>query len=199
MILTAVNTEPLSLDRLAAKIRKSSNFRFVWQWYHREAGASPTAPPSATPAPTATEARRVLSAAIADPGCRKVLRSTFDSMYDSVFSIESLHEHCRLERRDEEFQNTMAKAAADRLGAYSRKRSDASPKERRRIDALFGSVGEYHAFEFLPGSIPGCEVCSERENYLFTNWFFGVAWDWCFVVLWKDSDLAWVGFLTDTD
>ncbi|REK07882.1 MAG: hypothetical protein DWQ37_20985 [Planctomycetota bacterium] len=120
-------------------------------------------------------------------------------MYHSEFSIEPIHEHCSFEECNVEFANVLARAAADRLGAYSPSLSEASPRERARIGDAFGAIGPYVAFQLLPGRVQDCEICASYCSYLFTNWFYGVAWDWCFVLLWRDSDLAWVGMLTDTD
>ena len=189
LIPVAPSEAPLSLEELARRIRKSSNFRFEWRWFRRT-GASGV---------SAEAARQVLDDLVADPESHRFLRESFDPMYDSSFEIRPIHEHCLVEPRSEEFVDILARAAADRLGAYSRHLAEASRWQRRRVHALFGKLGEYAAFELLPGSAAGCDTCASTGSHLFTNWFYDVVWDWCFVVLWEGSDLAWVGLLTDTD
>lgn len=189
MIPIPASDAPIALDSLAHKIRSSSNFRFEWSWFRRSFGRGGSA----------ETARRVLAELVADQECNRFLRDTFDAMYASGFEISPIHEHCRLEHRDKEFENILACAAADRLGAYSQHLFDASEDERRTVGDLFRALGPFQAFELLPGQSPGCQTCSEYNHHLFTNWFYGVAWDWCFVVLWEGSELTWVGLLTDTD
>jgi hypothetical protein len=180
---------PLLLESLASKIRKSSNFRFEWCWFRYNHGSGVLT----------EDARHVLSELSSDPACHQFLRDTFDAMYDPSFEIGPIHEHCLVERRDHEFESVLARAAADRLGAYSREFSDVSQGECHNVGEMFRVLGPFAAFELLPGRSSDCQGCSEYNNHLFTNWFFGVAWDWCFVVLWEGSALAWVGLLTDTD
>jgi hypothetical protein len=120
-------------------------------------------------------------------------------MYAEEFEIGPIHEHCVVACAKGDFEGILAQAAADRLGAYSRHMSVATVKECAEISRLFGALGSYTPYELQPGNTTGCEKCTDHNNHLFSTWFFGVAWDWCFVVIWEDSDLAWVGCLTDTD
>jgi hypothetical protein len=179
----------VSLGPLAAQIRRSSNFRFDWQWFRCE------------PDCRATEdyARLILAELAEDPACHRFLRESFVPLYDSAFEIDRIHEHCDVAVARDEFAGTLARAAADRLGAYSRDLSDSTEQERAEIARLFEMEGTYAAFQLLPGDFPGCDRCRNHESHVFTNWFYGVAWDWCFVVVWEDARLAWVGCLTDTD
>jgi len=179
----------LDLGGLAARIGKSSNFRFAWQFYVFEAIA-----------PRSSHGiREALNLMIASPELHAFLRNSFEnSVYQEAFWIEPLHEHCRIEDAPD-FENTLAAAAADRLGAYSRDLRPATEKESAEIAAMFGSVGDYRAYQLLPGNVTGCADCHAFNYHLFTSWFYGVAWDWCFLVTWPKQKLLWLGCLTDTD
>ncbi len=180
---------PVSLDALAVRIRGSSNFRFNWQWFSLEGAHQPS--------PLA--AQLVLADIIEVPANHQFLRASFDAMYDQHFKIEHLHEHCRFRDAGDTFERTLANAAADRLGAYSHLRADAEPHEVDAIRETFGPAAPYVSFWLEPGERSGCTVCSTRNNHLFTNWFYGVAWDWCFCLFAPASRVVCVGCLTDTD
>ncbi len=191
---------PLRLTDLAAAIRTSSNFRFAWQTYDLPGlGAwRRQHPPQA-----ATDAnfwlRTAINTVVADPQLHRFLRDSFDPMYDPEFQIEPLHDHARLEPCPDTFEEILASAAADRLGAYSRTRQPASARQRKEIATLFGQPGPYTAHQLLPGSVQNCPICRRHNGHLFTNWFFGVAWDWCLLAAWPQHDMLWIGCLTDTD
>jgi len=178
-----------SIDDLAARIRKSSNFRFNWQFYQCT-GIDPESP---------TELRQALDAIITMPELHEFLRGSFDPMYADAFAVEPLHEHCQVVPAAGEFENILAAAAGDHLGAYSQKMRDATTGEKQRINKLFGGIGEYRAYRLTPGNIPDCAMCRDGDNHLFSTWFFGVAWDWCLIALWPQRNLLWMGCLTDTD
>ena len=76
---------------------------------------------------------------------------------------------------------------------FTRNLRNATGDEIQEIKDLFGSIGQYRAYELLPGSV------GHHNNHLFSSWFFGVAWDWCLLALWPRRNLLWVGCLTDTD
>jgi hypothetical protein len=179
-----------ALDSLAARVRSSSNFQFNWQWYRR----SPRRPPSVA------EARRILALVASTPELQGFLRDSHDYKYAPVFEIEPLHEHVPMEPADE-FEMTLARGAADLLGAYSGSQDNASPAQVEEVRKIFSTHGSYQAFQLVFGSVPGsaCPTCADWNGHIFTNWFNGVAWDWCFCVLWEQTDLVWVGCLTDTD
>jgi hypothetical protein len=181
--------DPVSLDDLAARIRNSSNFRFNWQWYALDHEVMPS--PAA--------ARMILKHVIEVPECHQFLRGTFDDMYEREFKVEPIHEHCRIQPADGRLPDVLAAAAGDHLGAYSRELRSATVSERSEADRAFQCMGDYRAFELLPGEVPGCKQCQDYWNHLFTNWFYSVAWDWCFCAIWSNRPLAWVGCLTDTD
>jgi hypothetical protein len=189
MVYLATCESPLSLDDLAARIRKSSNFRFSWQFYQCN-GVDPQSP---------TDIRQALEAIIDTPDLHKFLQESFEPMYAEAFEVESLHEHCRVDAAASEFENILARAAGDHLGAYSQQLRDATLTEQQLIKEVFGCMGEYRAYELLPGNIPGCPACRNHNNHLFSSWFLGVAWDWCLFALWPRCNLFWVGCLTDTD
>ena len=175
------------LGKLAKKIEASSNFRFAWQLF-RAFGLHGSPP---------ERAMRVLNGMIEAEECHEFLSTTFDPMYDDVFEIETVHEHCKME--EAELELILATAAMDRLGAYSRTHEPAKPRHAKKVAEIFEALGSYEAFELQRGRQPSCEVCKDYDNHHFTNWFYGVAWDWCFVVLWHEAQMAWVGCLTDTD
>ncbi len=177
------------LKGLAALIRKSSNFRFVWQFYEFF-GFDPASPKSA---------RFMLEYAIETESCCQFLSQSFDPMYEKVFAVASLHEHARVEEASHTFESTLATAATDRLGAYSPSLGNAKPSKVAAVKSLFQRIGAYHAYQLLPGSNPGCSTCEQHNNHLFSNWFYGVAWDWCILVVWPKEQLLWLGCLTDTD
>jgi hypothetical protein len=189
MAYLAACDSPFSLDDLAAKIRKSSNFRFNWQFYQCS-GLDPESP---------ANIRNALEAIIATPELHKFLQESFKQKYAGAFEVEPLHEHCRVRAAAGEFENILARAAGDHLGAYSRQLREATAGERQTIKELFGSFGEYRPYELVPGNNPGCDVCRTHNSHLFNSWFYGVAWDWCLLALWPRRDVLWIGCLTDTD
>jgi hypothetical protein len=189
MISLATCDSPFSLDDLAARIRNSSNFSFSWQFYQYN-GIKPQ---------SVASIRQALEAIIAVPGLHKFLRESFEPAYAQTFEIKPLHEHCRIEAVAGQFENILAQAAGDHLGAYSQVLRGATVAERQEIKELFASAGEFLAFELLPGNVPGCPVCRDLDNHLFSSWFFHVAWDWCLLAVWPHRNLLWVGCLTDTD
>jgi hypothetical protein len=189
MMYLATCDGPLPLEDLAARVRKSSNFRFSWQYYQCS-GINPQSPGSV---------RQALEAIIVTPELHEFLRESFDPMYAEAFELEPLHEHYRVAAAAGEFEDTLARAASDHLGAYSKVLRDATATEKQEIIEVFGCIGQYCAYELLPGNVNACRACRDRNNHLFTNWFYGVAWDWCFFVVWPGRDLLWVGCLTDTD
>ena len=180
---------PISLDELAARICSLSNFRFNWQWFRLDSNYSSSV----------QDAWRILSTLIIDTQCHQFLFDNFVPEYNDDFEIAPIHEHSILVNSEGDFENVVASAAADKLGAYSRYLSNATTMECAEIRHLFGEIGSYVSYELQPGNVPDCEKCAERNSHLFTTWFYGVAWDWCFVLIWKDINLAWVGCLTDTD
>jgi len=180
---------PFSLDDLAARIRKSSNFRFSWQFFQAEEIALQS------PA----DIRSAVDSIIVTPNLHRFLQETFQATYDDVFKIEPLHEHCQVATASGEFENTLASAGGDHLGAYSRKLRRANASEIQEIQDLFGCIGRYSTFELLPGKSSDCPTCRSYSNHLFTTWFYGVAWDWCLLASWPSRDLLWMGCLTDTD
>lgn len=178
-----------ALYGLAKRIRASSNFLFAWQFF-RLHGLDPK---------SSRTALRVLEAVVAIESCHEFLRSSFDAMYGEPFAVEPLHEHCSLDEADGDFEEILARAAGDRLGAYSRTLRPSTAAEREKIAGIFGLAGRYRAFQLKPGTVPGCQICAAHNNHVFSTWFYGVAWDWTFVVIWPEECLAWVGCLTDTD
>lgn len=177
---------PVSLAALATRVRASSNFRFSWQWFSAaERGRRGV-----------DEPRHILGEVIARPECHSFLA---ESAITSPFTIEPLHEHVGFAEATGSFEQTLARAAADQLGAYSRVLAETSPDRVTEVRELFSSLGPYRAFELTPGQVQGCATCKVYNNHLFTSWFYGVAWDWLFLVQWSEKPLVWLGCLSDTD
>lgn len=183
MVYLARCDAPFSLDDLAARIRKSSNFRVCWQFYQCS-GIDPQSP---------ANIRQALETIVATPELHKFMQESFVPMYAEAFEVEPLNERCRVDAVTDEFENTLARAGGDHLGAYSRSLRDATAAEIKEIKDIFGSIGPYRAYELVPGS------GGHHNDHLFSSWFFGVAWDWCLLALWPRRNLIWVGCLTDTD
>lgn len=185
--LTACS-DPISFDDLATQIRKSSNFRFTWQFY-RCGGTALWSP---------KDVREMLDSIIAMPDLHRFLRESFAPSGEDTFQIEPLHEHCKVDIAPVE--NILASAAADELGAYSQKKwLSTYGAKKKKIGDLLRTLGEHTSYQLLPGAVPDCAVCRRYNHHLFTTWFYGVAWDWCFFVSWAERDLLWMGCLTDTD
>jgi len=177
------------LEELAARIQDSSNFLFAWQFF-RFVGFDPR---------SSEGALSLLQTMIAVEECQGFLRQTFDPMYGGSFEIEPVHQHCRIVAAEGDFENVLAAAANNHLGAYSSHLGDSTPAEVGRVRAVFEPLGPYRAFQLLPGATPGCDLCAHHANHVFSSWFYGVAWDWCFVLTWPKAHQAWIGCLTDTD
>jgi hypothetical protein len=180
---------PLSLTGLAVRIRRSSNFRFNWQCFSFDA----------VPAPSAAEALGVLRKVVSEPACNRFLEDSFNPLYEPAFKIAPIHEHCSAMEATQDFPRVLARAATDRLGAYSRELVDAPLSEVEVVRGIFSPLAPYSVFSLEPGNVEGCAVCATYNHHLFTNWFYGVAWDWCFCLLSHRTATAWVGCLTDTD
>ena len=180
---------PVSFGGLATQIRRSSNFRFNWQWFSLDA----------VPAASSSAARGIFDNLVSEPACHRFLQESFKALYDAAFTIEPIHEHCRIVDATHEFDGILARAATDRLGAYSRELVDAPASEVMAVRELLGPVFPYKVFTLHPGEVTNCPACKSYNNHLFTNWFYQVAWDWCFCLLPHGTPTAWIGCLTDTD
>jgi hypothetical protein len=141
----------------------------------------------------------VVSELVDSPACHSFLRGSFVPEYDPTFTIQSVHEHCKFKKVTHSFERILARAFADRLGAFSRNLIEAESSDIDMVRQVFGAVSPYTVFQLEPGRKKQCPVCVAHGGYLFTNWFYGVAWDWCFCLLPLRRRIAWVGFLTDTD
>ncbi len=102
------------------------------------------------------------------------------------------------ERRGTSSRAELARAALDRAGAYSRELQPASTAEVRAVAEKFGALGHYEVAKLGGQEAPGCPTCGWCAH-LFSNWFYGVAWDWCYVVLWREARTAAIVCMTDTD
>jgi hypothetical protein len=180
---------PFALDGLARRIRATSNFRFDWQFYLADG----------FDLGSAKGVRAALGEIIATPDLHRFLRDGFVPLYAKAFSIEPVHEHCLLVDANGEVENVLAAAAGDHAGAYSRIVRSATAAERREVEEAFGGLGAYRSFTLKPGETAGCVRCRHYANHLFSEWFYGVAWDWCLFAAWPAIDVMWMGCLTDTD
>ena len=188
-----MHIEPISdafdLQHLAASIRRSSNFRFAWQFYSV----------TAADLDSVGTVAEILSVIIAQPGLHAFLAISLDEIYPRDFQIEPLHKHASIVRDETSFLDTMARASLDRLGAYSRDLSRSTAEEREPIHKLFSRMGRYSAFTIASGINSDCNICRHHNSHLFSNWFFDVAWDYIFLLSWPRESLFWMGCLTDTD
>ncbi len=181
--------DAFSLQALSEEIESSSNFRFAWQ-FCRFQGKEPV---------SIQDIRTAFATITTQPDCHRFLKHSLPLELDGGFAIEPMHEHCGIAEASGEFENILAGAAGDRLGAYSPNRGDATAQEKERIVRLFRQPGSYVSFILSPGNVPGCKVCGDYRGHLFSNWFYGVAWDWILLAAWPEAQLLWIGCLTDTD
>lgn len=181
--------DPFDLSEVADAIRRSSNFRFAWRFFSLYTNNLRS---------YATVAA-ALDAIILQPELHSFLADSIDDIYPRKLEISPLHIHASIVNDNGHFLDTMTRASLDRLGAYSRDLSNSTSKERAPIHKLFSSIGPYIAFHTQPGSRPDCEECRSYNNDLFSNWFFGVAWDYTFLLTWPSASVLWMGCLTDTD
>lgn len=174
-----------ALRELGRRIESTSNFHFAWQLFL-----------ATEPVPEGPDgAKGVLEGVSRVPECHEFLRTTFDPEFHSAFEIEPLHEHCSMEPSE---VRTLAAAATDRVGCHARRSGPVEPEALDEVRRIFEILGPFEIYESKPGQQPDCPGCV-TWNHLFTNWFCSNGWDWCFVVLWPGSELAWVGCLSDTD
>lgn len=181
--------DPFDLNPLAERIRACSNFRFAWQFFAT----------SGYDLFAKTSARAILDAIVDREDLHAFLRSSMDAIYPREFTIKRLHPHCSLNLDNDVFVDTLARAANDRLGAYSRSLHESSAAERQPIDALFSKLGKYNALHTVPGKSPDCETCQHHNSDLISSWFFDIAWDYTLLVIWPERQIVWLGCLTDTD
>jgi len=185
---TAGDGASLDFEGIAARIRRSSNFRVAWQLIEW------SAPCKATP----RTARQVLETIALVPELQTFLASSEPTVTQPP-TVQPLHVHAVFKAAAGTFERTVARAASDRVGAYPRMHTDVAPVEIREVEELFRSLGPYVPFELLPGEVEGCPECRGHYAHLFSDWFYCVAWDWCFCVIWEERNLVGVLCMTDTD
>ena len=185
----APTTDPIDLKELATSIRRSSNFRFTWQFFTV----------TGKDLDSIGTVAELLSIVIEQPQLHSFLAKTLDEIYPRHLEVEPLHKHASIVLDPSSFLDTMARASLDRLGAYSRNLSPATADEREVIHKQFSQIGRYWAFTIDPGNSRDCSICQQHNNHLFSNWFYGVAWDYIFLVSWPHASVFWIGCLTDTD
>ena len=178
----------LDFKQIAGRIRRSSNFRVAWQLFEWDG------PRKATP----RAARQILEMIVLVPELQTFLASS-EPPFTEPLNVQHLHAHCVFKAAGGTFERTLARAATDRLGAYSRILADAPPEQIRDVEQLFQGLGPYVPFELLPGEVEGCVVCRGHNGHLFSDWFYGVAWDWCYCVFWEERGLVGLLCMTDTD
>jgi hypothetical protein len=188
MTPVAGDRSSLDFEQLAVRIRRSSNFRVAWQLF--EWGG----PCKATP----RTARQVLETIVLVPELQTFLASS-ETPLTKPPNVQRVHAHCVFKPAGGAFERTVARAAADRLGAYSRILADAAPDQIREVEKVFQALGAYVPFELLPGEVEGCVECRGHNAHLFSDWFYGVAWDWCYCVIWEERRLVGLLCMTDTD
>lgn len=136
---------------------------------------------------------------VADPMLHEFLRSSIDDIYPRDFQIWPLHEHCPIRKCTDEFIDTFARGVFDHLGAYSRDLRQSMHDEREYVRHAFSPLGDFAAYSIFPGDHGDCADCKRYNHQLFSNWFFDVAWDYTYFVVWPDSRIVWLGCFTDTD
>jgi hypothetical protein len=171
------------LSDFLSRISASSNFRIATKWF-RVHGLDQT---------SETDIGKVITEIVCNRDCHEFLR-----LADEPLEMFLPHVHYRMEQTKGGFEETIARAAADHLGAYSHVLSAATAEQIEEVASTFSKLGPYDAFELVHGNEPGCKDCT-LNNGLFSNWFYGVAWDWCFVITWTKRKICVVLCLTDTD
>ena len=188
LTISAIN-DPIDLLPLATSIRSSSNFRFAWQFYSLQADDLRSYSTIAGS----------LDLIIRRSDLHAFLANSMDDIYPREFTIRPLHTHASIVYDNGYFLDVMARASLDRLGAYSRNLSPATPAERETVNRIFASQGRFRAFHTQRGDHPDCSQCRRGDTDLISNWFFDVAWDYTFLLTWPEASLLWMGCLTDTD
>lgn len=144
-------------------------------------------------------AKELLLYVVGNDDVWRTLRGSFDDMYDAELEVSTPHEHSTFVQEEDRVEALLAQAAANRLSPYSVRTSPATQREIGKIRRAFAAHGPYEAMELVPGSQEGCQGCLAHNNHLFSTWFYGVAWDWCFVVWWPSRAIACLLVLTGTD
>jgi hypothetical protein len=190
LFLSLLDEAPIDHRDLSRAIRASSNFQFEIIFFRWEDDGRPVA----------EAARSVLETFIATPELHAPLRERFHGGYrpGTTFEISPLEAHAVLLAADGELDGELARASLDRAGAYSQSLQPASLTEARAVSKIFGALGRYEVAKLAAQPVPGCPTCG-WNGHLFSNWFFGVAWDWCYVVLWREARTAAIVCMTDTD
>lgn len=188
MIPVADDGAGLDFRPIAVRIQRSSNFRVAWQLF-QWIGPCKAAPRTA---------QQALDTVVSVPAFQTFLANS-EPPFTKPLNVQSIHAHCAFKAAGGTFEQTLARAAADRLGAHSRILADAPPEQLREAEKVFQQLGSYVPFELIPGEVKGCLECRRHNAHLFSDWFYGVAWDWCYCVIWKDRSLVALLCLTDTD
>ena len=188
MIPVAGDGAGLDFQPIAARIQRSSNFRVAWQLFEW------VGPCEATP----RTAWHALETIVLVPEYQAFLANS-GPPFTKPPTVQPIHAHCEFKTACGTFERTLARGAADRLGAHSRILTDASPGQISDVEKVFRGPGPYVPFELLPGEVAGCMECRGHNVHLFSSWFYGVAWDWCYCVIWEDRSLVGLLCMTDTD
>ena len=213
---------PFSLDDLTKRIETTSNFRFAWQFYSF-AEIDPRSPDGVRAALNC-----IVAEPLCHQFLRDSFVSMSDDVFDIELvhdhcrfeSLDGEPLEIRARRRTNgpgtlpcgtrlnktrffrgpgRLEKTLASIANNSLGAYSRHCRDASVEDCAKVTRTFSSIGEFLSWQLRPGTVEGCPVCQDYNSELFTTWYYGVAWDWCFIATWPERKTLWLGCLTDTD
>ena len=188
MQLVDLADPPIDLVDLSRAIRRSSNFSFASVFFQYD-DANPT---------SLRGALAVFDAIVETPAFERSLRETWVADYRKTLEVGRREKHAVLVPAEGHLENVLASASLDQAGAYSRAVRDATGPQRDEVAALFRHLGDYLAFELVSRPDPACRTCG-YNSHLFSTWFYGVAWDWCFFVVWPAAKVAGVVCLTDTD
>lgn len=186
-----INTipDPIDLTDAASRIRASSNFRLAWQFHVLDD----------VDLIDSSACRSLLDAIVTSADLHEFLRCSIDDIYPRDFEIERLHDHCEIHECTDEFVDTFARAIFDHLGAYSRDLRHSTVIESGYVQRLLLPLGDFVAYSLSPGTRADCPECQRYNHQLFTNWFFDVAWDFTYFVVWPDRKTVCVYCLSDTD
>lgn len=171
---------------LIESIRSVSNFRVACQFYQSPAWRIESE----------ADVARAFRCIVEESNLHSFLVDTFDRELNEQFKIEHPHEHCKF-KAITSMEPTLARAAANQLGAYSGLKK-AKPMQIHRIKDLFSSLGPYVTYELMDGNESGCNICGFNSR-LYSNWFYDVAWDWTYFVTWPLAETCLMICMTDTD
>ncbi len=175
--------DPIDMSDAASKIRASSNFRFAWQ-FHQIDGVETV---------DANACRALLNAVVADPTLHEFLRSSIDDIYPREFEICPLHDHCQFANAPMILSIPLLAVCLTTWARIHATFENRTPTNAALCERHFRLLGDFAAYSIFPGNDPDCDECKQYNHQVYSNWFFDVAWDYTYFVVWPDSKIVWVG------